>query len=180
MDWLRKHMREHLSSQESCGPGAQNVVPFRHITPPEEGAAGITQEQRSSVEDLVFQLADVIRRKEDEAAQKKVWAESLAQCALDALCQARTQLHSSEIARKAAEAAVNEANARAEDLERALLRNEGKIAAAEAKLAAAVVRARTAEARAARSENSFAMLEEVIREQLLGARSETERCAVAA
>jgi hypothetical protein len=181
MDWLRKHMREHLAGQESCDHAAQNVLPFRSTAFPDRSeVGGITKEQCSSVEDLVFQLAEVIRRKEDDAAQKKAWAESLAQCALDELCQARTELRSSEIARKAAEAAVNEANAKAEELERALMRTEGKMAAAEAKLAVAVVSARNAEARAARSEKNFGMLEEVIRQQLLETRSEAGNCAVAA
>jgi chromosome segregation ATPase len=136
--------------------------------------------ENSAVLGLVHELADAIQSKEDQSAQMAARAESLAQCAIDQLKHAQTQLQSSEIARNRAEDGLREANNKVEEFEQALVRIEVRIAAAESELAAAIIRAKDAEARAAASEKTLGTLENAIRQQLLKTRDQGIRISTAA
>jgi len=138
------------------------------------------EEDSSDALQLVDQLADVIRRKEEHAAAIEAQAQALAGRAFDELNLARTQLRSAEIARDTAEARLGEASAKIETFEGALERIEARISTAETQLSASVLRVKTAETRAAEAEKALRQLEDAIRTQLLRAREQASNPHAAA
>jgi chromosome segregation ATPase len=181
MDWLRGQMREHIANLESTEHVAENIFKLRRTAPVAETRDSLADREDSPAAlQLVYQLADVIRSKEEHAAEIEGRAQALAKRALDELKLAETRLRSAEIARNAAEARVDEANTRMEEFERAFEHTEARIAAAETQLSAAFLRAKTAETRAAEAEKALRRLEEAIRTQLLKARGQASSHSAAA
>ena len=181
MNWLRGHMRAHMSSPGSAEPAAESILKHRRPV--------IAAETRNGLPDgddgpaplvLAYQLAEVLRSKEDHAAEIEARAQALAKRAIEELNLAETRLRSAEIARNAAEADRNEANARVEEFEGALKHIEGRISTAENQLSAAVLRAKTAETRAAESEEALRLLEDAIRTHLLAERGQASSRSAAA
>jgi hypothetical protein len=147
---------------------AENICNFRQTSSAAEKREDLAgQDNRSSALQLVHQLADVIRSKEDQAADMEARAQTLAQCAVDKLNLAETRLQSAEITRNALEADLRESNAKVEVFEGALKHIEVRVCTMEAQLAGAVLRAKVAETRAVEAEKALELLEEAIRSQLL-------------
>ena len=174
-------MRAHMSSPGSAEPAAENILKYHRPV--------IVAETRNDIPDgddspaalrLAYQLAEVLRSKEDHAAEIEARAQALAKRAIEELNLAETRLRSAEIARNAAEADRNEANARVEEFEGALKHMEARISTAENQLSAAVLRAKTAETCAAELGEALRMLEDAIRTHLLEARGQVSRRSAAA
>jgi SMC interacting uncharacterized protein involved in chromosome segregation len=165
MSGLRGQTREHIASLKSAESAPEKILRFRA---PTRGICA-EQEDRPAALQLVYQLADVIRTKEDHAAGIEAQAQELVQRAIDELNFSRARLRSAETARIAAEAGIKEANTKIEEFEGMLKYLETRIAAAETQLSSAILRANAAETRAADSQNALKQLEEAIRAQNLKA-----------
>ena len=119
--------------------------------------------------DLVNQAAQVIQSIEDQAAETKMRAHDLARRAAEQLNFAERRV-GSELAQSAAEASLNEANARADQAEQGTRIAQAQIADIEDRLCTAEDRAKNAEARAIEAEKTLIRVEEAIRSQLLAKR----------
>ena len=160
----RGYVREH-------NPEAENVFKFGAIA-----SAAETRDSRAgqahspAALELVHQLADVIRSRENHAAECEARAQALAQRALDELKLAEARLRSAEIARNAAEASVDDANGRMEEFARTFEHMEARMATSEIQLSEAFLRAKTAETRATEAEEGLVSVTAVMgRRQLQAA-----------
>jgi hypothetical protein len=142
MGWLRGSKRDQTERLES-----ENVLNFSPALLSSEGPKvkeplesykdPARQSDPTPAFDLLHQLAEVIREKDDRATEIEARANALAQCAVDELQRADARLRFAETARRAAEAAVNEASARIENLEGKIESLQSRIATAEADLLSA-------------------------------------------
>ena len=182
MDWVRGHMRAHITSPGSAKPAAEDILlKYRRPVIAAETRNGLPDGDDSPATlRLAYQLVEVLRSKEDHAAEIEARAQALAKRAIEELNLAETRIRSAEIARNAAEADRNEANARVEEFEGALKHMEARISTAENQLSVAVLRAKTAETRAAESEEALRLLEDAIRTHLLAARGQASSRSAAA
>jgi hypothetical protein len=177
----REQMQEHIESPEWTESGPENV--FRFYPGPlaaERGDNPADGEDGSAALQLVYQLADVVRSREEHAAQVEARAQALGKRAIDELNLADERLRATEAARNAAEAALNKANATVQEFEAALKHTEARITTAETQLSEALRRAKTAETRATKSEMALKRLEDAIRIQLLNTRGPAPRNSAAA
>jgi hypothetical protein len=177
---LRGHTRAHVASPESPESAGDNIFPYRHPVPAAELRRPRDGEDSPAALQLVYQLADVIRQKEDHAAETEARAQALVKRAIEELNHANARLRSGEIARDAVETDLNEASARIEEFEEVVKRIEVRISTAETQLSAAILRAETAETRAAEAENALRLLDDAIRTQLLRARGQASSPSAAA
>jgi hypothetical protein len=166
MGWPREQMQECIESPELTEPGLGNVFRFHHAALPAE-REDTDQDHGPAALQLVYQLADVVRSREEHAAQVEARAQALGKRALDELNLAEERLRATEVSRNAAEAALEKANATLHEFEATLKHTGARIAAAETQLSDALRRAKTAETRAAESEMALQRLEDAIRVQLL-------------
>ncbi|HEY3643686.1 MAG TPA: hypothetical protein VGL31_21500 [Xanthobacteraceae bacterium] len=173
MQWLREHMRNHISGGPSIEPG-EEVLNFRRAAP-EPG-----KHRDGDAVALVYQAADAVRGAQDRAAQIEARAEDLVKLAIEKLQIAENRIRSAEVEQRAAEAGMNEASARIQATETALQRALSRIAALEAQLSEAEPRAHAAETRAAEAEKALRRIEHAIRTQILdGGRGAPRKSAAA-
>jgi hypothetical protein len=100
--------------------------------------------------DLVFQAAEIIKRKEAHAADVEARAEAIIKRAIEELRLAESRVHSAEQAQKVAESRVREAEAAVYEIESKVQKSESLIAAAQVELAAAELRATVCRSAAAK------------------------------
>jgi hypothetical protein len=174
-------MQERIESPEWTESEPENVFRFHHGPLAAERLDSLADRDNGSAAlQLVHQLADVIRSRENHAAQVEARAHALGKRALDELNLAEGRLRATEAARNAAEVALNKANTMLQEFEVALNHTEARIAAAETQLSDALRRAKAAETRAAQSETALQRLEDAIRVQLLNTRGQAPRNSAAA
>jgi hypothetical protein len=167
--WKDSQMPGELANLEFTKPPAESGFCFC-------GSSNVNRAQKEGPSDrdesaadmqLVYELADVVRTKEDHAREMEARGQDLAQRALDELNLARMRVRSAEITHAKTEERVKEAMAKVDEFERALMDTEARIGSAEAQLAAAILRAETAEARTAEAEEALLSLAGAIRTGLL-------------
>ena len=181
MSSRREQMQEHIESPEWTESGPENVFRFHHGSlAAERRGSPADRHDGSAALQLVHQLADAVRSREDHAAQVEARAHALGKRAIDELHLAEERLRATDAARNAAEAALNKANATLQEFEVALNHTEARIAAAETQLSDALRRAKAAETRAAQSETALQRLEDAIRVQLLNTQRQAPRNSAAA
>jgi exonuclease VII large subunit len=166
-NWLRDHMRDHITNQSALD-SPENILSFQRFpnSKMNPGAAAL---------DVVYQAAELIRDVDNYAAERHARAETLARQAIEKLKIAHDCVQSAESRRLAAEAGIkefsdrleNELGVRLQEVEKVVEHTTSRIAAAEAQLSAAEQRARIAEARAAEAENALRRIEEAIRIQIV-------------
>ena len=175
MDWLRKHMRDHVASPASVDDSGENISIFP------DAAAAPSRDDTSAALDLVSQAAEVIRGIQDHAVESETRAKALAESAIEKLQLAGARVQSAEAARGAAEKTLSELGVRLQEAERELTRTQSRNAAAEIQLKNAEQRAKAAEARAISAEKAASQIENAIRTHLAGLQSDlTRRSARAA
>jgi chromosome segregation ATPase len=160
LDWLQKHMRDHLT-KSARGERSERVLRFPGAPPIAAGRDG-----RAALS-LVYQAAEVVRSIEDRANEVESRARSLAEEAIEQLRLAEKRIEELEAKQQAAEAYIDEANLRLQGAEEALKTERSRVQAAENQLPRLEMRARAAEARAIECENALSRIEEAIRTQLL-------------
>lgn len=159
MDWLRRHMRDQISNF-SAVDAAENVLNFPR-SPYSANSAGV------AALDLVYQAAELIKKVEDQAAERQVRAETLTKRAIEDLEIAVDRVQSAESQRHAAEARIKEVSVKLREAEEALERTTSRMTAAEAQVSVAEQRVRIAEMRATEAENALRRIEQAIRSRIL-------------
>jgi chromosome segregation ATPase len=162
MDWLRKHMRNHVASPASVDDSGENISSFPGA------AAAPSRDYTSAALDIVSQAADVIRGIQDHAVESETRARALAESAIEKLRLAAARVQSAEAARSAAEETLSQLSARLEGADRELTRTQSRNAAAEVQLTNVEQRVKAAEARALSAEKAVNQIENAIRTQLVG------------
>ncbi len=168
LSWLREHMRNRIANA-AANDAPENVFNFQQD--PRSSATT----QATSALDLVQQAAELIRDIEDRVTETEVYARNLSASALEKLQLSESRAQSAEIARRAAEADMNNAMARVQELEDSLAQAESRTSTAEAQLSAAEQRADAAETRASETERALVRVEDAIRSQLLGVARKASR-----
>ena len=131
--------------------------------------------------DLVQQAANLMQSIEDRAAETIMRAHELARRATEQFELAQRRIRDLERAQGAAEARINEMNARAEQAEQETRAAHAQIAAIADRLGNAEARAKNSEARAIEAERTLLRVEEALQTQLLARRQPlTNVAAVAA
>ncbi len=160
LDWLQKHMRDHLSKS------ARNERGDRVLRFPGAPPSAAARDGRTALS-LVYQAAEVVRSIEDRANEVESRARSLAEEAIEQLRLAEQRIEELETKQRAAETCIDEANVRLQEADEALKIERSRVKAAEDQLPRLEMRARAAEARAIECENALSRIEDAIRTQLL-------------
>jgi hypothetical protein len=135
----------------------------------------------TTVLDLVYHAAELIRSLEKRASEAEDQAQTEVQQAIQDISDAKRRVDFAEEQRKAAVAALEEANSRIQRTEEALGCAESLLAAKEVQLSTAERNAIGAEELARKAETALARTEEAIRLHLLGPKRVASRVyAVAA
>jgi chromosome segregation ATPase len=161
MNWLREHMRGHITAAARTEP-EENILDFPGHPPLSPG------QQAPAALDLVSEAAEMIRGIQDRAAKTEAQARALAESAMEKLKLADARIQSAEAERNKAQEALSKVSARLREAEGEVARTRSRIAALEAQLANAEQRVKSAETRAVRAEKAVEHVEEAIRTQLLG------------
>ena len=156
LDWLREHMRDHISKSAPIEP-ADGVLRF---------PSAATRNGEAALE-LVYQAAQVVRGIEDRANETENRARSLAEKAAEKLQAAEYRIQELEAEQRAAEACISEAQAKIRDAGEALKAERSRVTAVEDRLSKLEWRARTAEAHAKESEAALVRIVDAIQTQLL-------------
>jgi chromosome segregation ATPase len=164
--WKGSQMPGELANEEWTKPPAENGLCFFDANTGQKECPSELDESAAAMQ-LVYELAGVVRTKEDRAREMEARAQDLARRSLDELNLARMRVRSAEITHAKTEERVKEAMAKVDEFEQALKDTEARIASAEDQLAAAILRAETAEARAAEADEALRSLAGVIRTELL-------------
>jgi multidrug efflux pump subunit AcrA (membrane-fusion protein) len=162
MNWLREHMRDHVTSAASVVDSRENVLNVPGDPP------APSRDDASAAPDIVSQAAEVIKGIQDHAVESESRARALAESAIEKLQLAAARVQSAEAARSAAEETLSKQRARLQEAERELTRTQSRNAAAEMQLANAEQRMAAAETRAASAEKAVNQIENAIRTQLVG------------
>ena len=163
MDWLRHHMRDHLS----------NVRPF---PAPEKAAdTGRTKPQvpEAGALDLVHAAADLLKGVQEHSAAVETRARALASRASDELKAARNRIQTLQMDCDNLTAAAAESKDQALAAEQSLQEAQKQIAMLEVELAAA-------EKRAGEAEQMLLRVEEAIRFEILEPQRSNKPAAAAA
>jgi chromosome segregation ATPase len=121
----------------------------------------------AAVLDAVHQAVELIRTVEARATEAETRARAAALQAIEDMKVANARVLSIEEQRESAEAAFEEANSRAQEIEEALRREESQLADYEMRLSKAALRANSAEAFASDTEKTLTCVEAAIRINLL-------------
>jgi protein subunit release factor A len=152
-------------AQRNSGASAgrdENVLSFHPASAHDKGAAAL---------DLVDQAADVFRSMEEHARETEARAQSLCTSALERLRLAEMR---AEAAERAQREFVITAEHKLKEACRALERAQSCIEAQKDKLTAAELRAEVAEAEARQAKEALALVEEAIRQRLLGSNPDAD------
>jgi hypothetical protein len=152
-------------AQRNSGASAgrdENVLSFHPASAHDKGAAAL---------DLVDQAADVFRSMEEHARETEARAQSLCTSALERLRLAEMR---AEAAERAQREFVTTAEHKLKEACRALERAQSCIEAQKDKLTAAEFRAEVAEAEARQAREALALVEEAIRQRLLGSNPDAD------
>jgi chromosome segregation ATPase len=163
LDWLNKHMRDHLSNSVQIEPG-DKVFNFPGV------ATTTTNGDGGTALDLVYQAAEMVRSIENRANEFETRARGLAEEATEKLKLAERHIHDLETQQRAAETCIQQAHLKLQEAGEALKRERARVQAAENRLPQLEMRARSAEARAQECENALSRIEDAIRTQILGQR----------
>jgi hypothetical protein len=145
----------------------ENVLGFPPLSTPDKGATTL---------DLVYRAADALHRMEEYARDTEARARSL--CA-DALERLRLAVMRAEAAEQAQREVTSTAEHKLQEACRALEQARSCIEAQKDKLTATELRAELAEAEARQAKESLALVEDAIRERLLGSKHDGRLTAVA-
>jgi hypothetical protein len=156
---LERMARHNLRA--SVGRG-ENVLSFAGPSVPDSGATALN---------LVYQAAEVFRSMEDQARETEARAQSLCRGAAERLKHAEKRI---EVAERARQELITEAECKLQDASRALKLAQSRIEAAEDRLTAVEFRAQAAEAEAREAKQALALVEEAIRRRLLCANPEAD------
>jgi hypothetical protein len=164
MDCLEDHMRDHIANAALIKPTERSVSFQQSYVAKDVGVVAL---------DLVHQAAELVKSAEDHANEIQNCAQSLAARAVEELKFFEARAQASESRRSVAEAAVSEANDRAQEAEDMLEHAQARTAALETQITTPVRRANAAEMRASEAENTLRRVEDAIRTEILGQRHAT-------
>jgi hypothetical protein len=165
MDWLRQHMRDHLSNVRQF-PTSKSVVdnePGRMLPSP-------TGERALN---LVHAAADLLRNTEDQSAELKTYARALAERALGELQAAQNRIQALEMDCEKLNGLVAQAKDRVLAAIKVQEVAQARIADLEAQLTAANRRAEDAE-------NTLTLVEDTIRSEIVQPMRSRTKTSVAA
>lgn len=139
-------------------PGSENnILSFLRSHPTDQGSTALN---------LVYQAAEVFNGIEEQARKTEARAQSLCKSAVERLKLAEQRI---EVAERARREIIHDAGCRLRDASRALTQAQARIVAAEDQAAASEYRAQAAEARLREAKQELLLVEEAIRDRLLGA-----------
>jgi chromosome segregation ATPase len=161
MNWLREHMRDHVTPAPSVD-SPENILTFPG------GPAAPSRCDAPAALDLVSQAAEAMKCIHDHAVETEARAKALAESAIEKLHGAEARVQSAEAARSAIEEALSKLRAKLQEAERELTRTQARCVAAEKQLADAEQRVRAAEIRAIDAEKAVNQVEDAVRVQLVG------------
>ncbi|MGH6672648.1 MAG: hypothetical protein ACRECV_11850 [Xanthobacteraceae bacterium] len=161
LEWLHKRMRNQFSGPTPIERAAEGLSGF-----PRRPATAIPPRGRTAL-DLVEQAAELVRSIEDNATDIETRARSLAEDAIKRLQASEKQIQALEEKHAAAEAHINDVNARLQEAGEAFEKERARVQAAEDLLPRLEMRARAAEARAEECENALSRIEFAIRTKIL-------------
>lgn len=172
LEWLHKHMRNELSDPTPIERAADSIAGFKR-------PSKFAPTRARTALDLVERAAELVRSIEDNASDIQSRARGLAEDAIKRLQSAENQIKVLEEKQAAAEAHINEVNARLHEAEGALKRERARVQAAEDLLPRLEMRAKAAESRAEECENALARIEFAIRSKILKEGLSARRAAAA-
>ena len=139
-------------------PGSEtNILSFLRPHPSDQGSTALN---------LVYQAAEVFNGIEEQARKTEARAQSLCKSAVERLKLAEQRI---EVAERARREIIHDAGCRLRDASKALTQAQARIVAAEDQAAASEYRAQAAEARLREAKQELLLVEEAIRDRLLGA-----------
>jgi chromosome segregation ATPase len=160
LEWLHKHMRDHLATSARTEPDYR-ILNFPNVT------SGTTKRDGGAALDLVYQAAEMVRNIETRANEFESRARGLAEEATEKLQLAERHIQDLEAQQGAAETCIQQAHLKLQEAGEALKRERARVQAAETRLPELEMRARNAEARAQECESALSRIEDAIRTQIL-------------
>lgn len=157
LDWLREHMRAHMSNA-NVGGSTDNILIF------ERPACAATNTD-AAAQDLVYQTAELVEDVDNCAAERQARADALAVQVIEKLKIADDCVRSAESAKRTAEIkefsdrVVKAFGAKVQKIETTLEQAVSRLAATEARLAAAEQRAKATKLRANGTKNALVRIE---------------------
>jgi chromosome segregation ATPase len=168
MKWLRQHVKGHSDEPAPTEP-SEHVVPHRTIEA--DGTAVLA---------LVYQAAELMRNLEDRATDTERQAQAIVLQAIEDLKLAKDRVCSVEAQQESSLAALEEANAKVQEIEDELRRSDALLAAYELRLSTVERLTSGAEERADEAEKVLMRTEDAIRLRLLNPKPAATRDFAAA
>jgi DNA repair exonuclease SbcCD ATPase subunit len=158
MNWLRDHMRDHL--------GKANSITFDNVATLSR-APTTTKDPPPSALDLADQAVAVISKIRDRAEETEIYAQALAESAIEKLRQGEERIQSAEAERDAALQELSKVNRKLGGVQEELIQGRSRLASVDAQLKKAEEQLRAAEIRAINAEKAVRLIEQAIRMQLV-------------